>query len=255
MLRQGARSSAIWALSDTSTPRARRRRSPRHRRPHPRLGLLGAQGCWISAARRSRLRSTATAAKGARRSWRRERTSPGGRRGDGEDRQGVGGGQVGAECPSSAREAVPGRSAGRWPGWRIQDEALHGPARAPGLRCLIGAPARGRWLWASVRTRSASSLRLRHRTWRRGRVAIAVAVGRQRVDSIDPVAGAHQRDRTLQAAVDLDADDHLSRILGMIGGERMQLGEPAHGYENRTRSSPAALVHHQHVVMGLGPLS
>jgi hypothetical protein len=88
----------------------------------------------------------------------------------------------------------------------------------------------------------------------RGRVAIAVAAGRQGVDAVDPVAGADQRVDE-QAVVDLDPDDHPGRLLGVIGQQRVQLGEP--GDADRTTQAAkhlSGLVHHQHVVVGLGPV-
>jgi len=88
----------------------------------------------------------------------------------------------------------------------------------------------------------------------RGRVAIAVAADRQRVDAVDRIAGPHQR-VDHQAAVDLDADDHLLGRFGVLGHKPMQPGKAGHpDPEAPPAEHRSCLVHHQHVVVGLGPI-
>jgi hypothetical protein len=84
-------------------------------------------------------------------------------------------------------------------------------------------------------------------------MALAVAAGRQRVDRHHLVArrgqGADQ-----EPTIQLDADDHLGRLGGMVSDQPMQRPDTGHP----VRDPPAAehragLVQDAHLVVGLGP--
>jgi hypothetical protein len=83
---------------------------------------------------------------------------------------------------------------------------------------------------------------------------VAVAADRQRVDRIHLVAGGQQRTHQ-QPPVGLDADNHLTGILGMPGEQVVQLGHPAQPIGDATLGQHRALLIQQaHVVVALGPV-
>ena len=85
-------------------------------------------------------------------------------------------------------------------------------------------------------------------------MAVAIARHRQRVDRIELIAGGHQG-ADQQASVDLDTDDHLGRVLGVLGDEGV---EPGHVLDPVGHPSPAhhlpGLVDNTGIVVGLGPV-
>ena len=88
----------------------------------------------------------------------------------------------------------------------------------------------------------------------RGPMAFPVAAGLKRVDRYHLVASRHQRSDQ-QPTVQLDTDDHLRRLAGVVSDQRMQLREAG----DPVRHPPTAqhrpgLVQHAHLVVGLGPV-
>jgi hypothetical protein len=88
----------------------------------------------------------------------------------------------------------------------------------------------------------------------RGPVTFPIAGGLKRVDRHHLVAGRHQRPDQ-QPTIQLDTDDHLRRLAGVVSDQRVQLGHPG----DPVRHPPAAEHHpgrvqHAHLVVGFGPV-
>ena len=87
-----------------------------------------------------------------------------------------------------------------------------------------------------------------------GGMPVPVAADRQWVDGVDLVTGGEQG-LDQQAAVDLDADHHLPRFLGMLSD---QLVQPAHTFQSIGHAAPAEklalLIQQAEVMVGLRPV-
>jgi hypothetical protein len=173
-----------------------------------------------------------------------------------EHRQGISGGQVGAEGLQRGRvEGPQGRPEAVELALAAPDGRLMGPGQHPdgldqvaitadqAMVVAVGADQVGQHL-------GVTGVRLGPR----GAVAFPVAAGGQGVDRHHLVAGRHQGPDQ-QPPVQLDADHHLGRLAGVVSDQRVQLGDAS----DPIRYPPAAqhgagLVEHADLVVGFGPV-
>ena len=85
-------------------------------------------------------------------------------------------------------------------------------------------------------------------------VAVPIPRGGHRVDRVNLVARTEQR-RHDQAAIDLDADRHFHRLVGVRPNQGMELGHALDAVGNATFAEHlSALVHHADIMMVFSPV-